>query len=30
MVVSVPEGISKPYMDNNGIIWVKSGEISEK
>ena len=25
MVVSVPEGISKPYMDKNGVIWVKSG-----
>jgi len=25
MVVRVPDGISKPYMDNNGTIWVKSG-----
>ena len=25
MVVTVPEGISKPYMDKNGAIWVKSG-----
>ena len=25
MVVSIPEGISKPYMDRNGAIWVKSG-----
>jgi len=25
MVVEVPEGISKPYMDNSGDIWVKSG-----
>lgn len=25
MVVHVPEGISKPYMDRNGAIWVKSG-----
>jgi ATP-dependent DNA helicase RecG len=25
MVVSVPEGISKPYSDNNGVFWVKSG-----
>lgn len=24
MVVSVPEGFSKPYMDKNGAIWVKS------
>ncbi|EGH27330.1 ATP-dependent DNA helicase RecG [Pseudomonas amygdali pv. mori str. 301020] len=25
MVVSIPEGISKPYMDKNGTIWVKNG-----
>ncbi|KNH09073.1 ATP-dependent DNA helicase [Candidatus Burkholderia brachyanthoides] len=25
MVISVPEGISKPYMDRNGAIWVKNG-----
>ena len=25
MVVSIPEGISKPYMDRNGAIWVKNG-----
>jgi ATP-dependent DNA helicase RecG len=25
MVVTVPEGISKPYADNNGVFWVKSG-----
>lgn len=25
IVVSIPEGISKPYMDRNGVIWVKSG-----
>jgi ATP-dependent DNA helicase RecG len=24
MVVTVPEGISKPYSDNNGVFWVKS------
>ena len=24
MVVSVAEGMSKPYMDKNGVIWVKS------
>jgi len=24
MVISVPDGINKPYMDNNGVIWVKS------
>ena len=25
MVVHLAEGISKPYMDKNGAIWVKSG-----
>ena len=25
MVVSVCEGINKPYMDKKGIIWVKNG-----
>lgn len=25
MVVSIPEGINKPYMDRNGAIWVKNG-----
>ena len=25
MVVTVPEGISKPYSDNKGVFWVKSG-----
>jgi len=25
IVVTVPDGISKPYMDNNGAIWIKSG-----
>lgn len=25
MVLTVPEGVSKPYMDRNGAIWVKSG-----
>jgi ATP-dependent DNA helicase RecG len=25
IVVTVPDGISKPYMDNNGAFWVKSG-----
>ena len=24
-VVTVPEGISKPYADNDGVFWVKSG-----
>lgn len=25
MVVTVQKGISKPYADNNGVFWVKSG-----
>ncbi|KKO18004.1 MAG: ATP-dependent DNA helicase RecG [Candidatus Brocadia sp.] len=25
MVVTIQKGISKPYMDNTGAIWVKSG-----
>jgi predicted HTH transcriptional regulator len=25
MVVTVREGISKPYSDNNGVFWVKCG-----
>jgi len=25
MVVAVHEGISKPYADNDGVFWVKSG-----
>jgi ATP-dependent DNA helicase RecG len=25
MVVTIREGISKPYSDNNGVIWVKCG-----
>lgn len=25
MVVTVPDGINKPYMDNQGVIWVKNG-----
>ena len=25
MIVTVQEGISKPYSDNNGVFWVKSG-----
>ncbi len=30
MVVEIPKGISKPYMDNNGLIWVKSGADKRK
>ena len=25
MVVHIVEGADKPYMDNNGVVWVKSG-----
>jgi len=25
MVVSVPDGIAKPYIDNHGQIWIKQG-----
>jgi len=30
MVVHIQEGISKPYMDKNGVIWVKSGPDKRK
>ena len=30
MVVTILDGISKPYMDNNGAIWVKSGSDKRK
>ncbi len=30
IVVSIPDGLSKPYMDNNGAIWVKSGSDKRK
>ena len=25
LVVTVPEGLKKPHMDKNGIVWVKNG-----
>lgn len=25
MLVDIPEGTDKPYMDNKGVFWVKSG-----
>jgi ATP-dependent DNA helicase RecG len=25
IVLTIPNGLSKPYMDNNGTIWVKNG-----
>jgi ATP-dependent DNA helicase RecG len=30
MLVLVPDGVSKPYMDNSGAIWVKSGADKRK
>lgn len=30
MCISVADGISKPYMDKNGAIWVKSGADKRK
>lgn len=30
MVVIILDGISKPYMDNNGAVWVKSGADKRK
>jgi len=30
MVVRVPDGVSKPYMDTGGAIWVKSGSDKRK
>lgn len=30
MVINVSDGISKPYMDNSGAIWVKSGADKRK
>ena len=29
-VVHIPQGISKPYIDKNGVIWVKSGDDKRK
>ena len=29
-VVIIHQGISKPYMDKNGVIWVKSGDDKRK
>ncbi len=25
IVLSIPDGIDKPYFDNTGVIWIKSG-----
>lgn len=30
LIIDVPQGVNKPYQDNNGIIWVKSGADKRK
>ncbi len=30
LIVYVPDGVSKPYMDNSGAIWVKNGSDKRK
>ena len=30
MRIVVPDSISKPYMDKNGVIWIKSGSDKRK
>jgi len=30
MRIEVPDGVSKPYMDKNGVIWVKSAGDKRK
>lgn len=30
LVIKVPEGTNRPYMDNNGTIWVKQGADKRK
>lgn len=30
MVITISDGISKPYMDKNGVIWVKNGADKRK
>ncbi len=30
MRIVVPEGVSKPYMDKNGVTWMKSGPDKRK
>jgi ATP-dependent DNA helicase RecG len=30
MIVTILDGFSKPYMDNNGAIWVKTGADKRK
>ncbi len=30
LILQIEEGILKPYMDNNGVIWIKSGADKRK
>lgn len=30
MIITVEKGLNKPYMDNQGLIWVKSGADKRK
>ncbi len=30
LVVHLQKGVSKPYMDNNAVVWVKSGSDKRK
>jgi len=30
MIIDVPKGINKPYQDNSGVFWVKSGADKRK
>ena len=30
VVVTMPQGIARPYMDKNGVIWVKNGADKRK
>lgn len=30
LVVHIQKGVSKPYMDNNAVVWVKSGSDKRK
>lgn len=30
MVVSVPQGLSKPYTDNDGVVWIRAGASKKR
>jgi ATP-dependent DNA helicase RecG len=30
LVLTIPDGLSKPYVDNSGVIWVKSGSYKRR